>query len=75
MLIDCLNLSPYSTIVQLYDGGQLLLAVERTQIQYTMNLGRDHRPSASKLTNFLKQSHRSEQDSNRRGLEVSGLVV
>jgi hypothetical protein len=33
---------------------------------YTMHLGRDHRPSASNLTNFLTQSHRSEQDSNRR---------
>jgi hypothetical protein len=48
---------------------------ERTQIHYTIHLGRDHRPSASKLTNFLTQSHRSEQDSNRRGLEVRCLVV
>jgi hypothetical protein len=48
---------------------------ERTQVHYTMHLGRDHRPSASKLTNFLTQSQRSEQDSNRRGLEVRGLVV
>jgi hypothetical protein len=41
-------------------------------IQY---LWRDHRPSTSKLTNFLTQSHRYEQDSNRRGLEVKCLVV
>jgi hypothetical protein len=31
---------------------------------------RDHRPSASKLTNFLTQSHRYKQDSNLHGLEV-----
>jgi hypothetical protein len=31
--------------------------------------------SASKLTNFLTQSHRSELDANRCGLEVRGLVV
>jgi hypothetical protein len=59
----------------LYDGGQVLLMDERAQIHYTMHLRRDHRPSASKLTNFLTQSHRSEQDSNRRGLEMRGLVV
>jgi hypothetical protein len=44
---------------QLYDGGQLLLVEERTQICYTMYLGRDHRPSTSKLTNILTQSHQS----------------
>jgi hypothetical protein len=65
-LIDWLtvwNFSPYSTIFQSYDGGQLLLVDERAQLHCTMYLGRDHRPSASKLTNFLTQSHRSEQDS------------
>jgi hypothetical protein len=33
---------------QLYDSGQVLLVEERTQTHYTMYLGRDHRPSASK---------------------------
>ena len=69
------NFAPFSSIFQLYDGGQFLLVEERTQIHYTMYLGTDHRPSASKLTNFLTQSHRYEQDSNRRGLEVRGFVV
>jgi hypothetical protein len=66
---------PYSTIYHLYDGGQFLLVEERTQIHYTMYLGRDHRPSTSKLTNFLKQSHWYVQDSNWHGLEVIGLMV
>jgi hypothetical protein len=52
----------HGPLVQLYDGRQLLLVEEITQIHYTIHLGRDHRPSASKLTNFLTQSHRSEQD-------------
>jgi hypothetical protein len=41
---------------QLYDGGQFLLIEKRTQIHvhHTMYLGRDHRPSASKLANYLK---------------------
>jgi hypothetical protein len=52
------------THVHLYDGGQFLLVEERTQIHYTMYLRRDHQPSAIKLTNFLAQSHWSEQDSN-----------
>jgi hypothetical protein len=69
------HFSPYSTIVQFYDSGKFLLVEYRTQMHYTMYLERDHRPSAIKLTNFLTQSHRYEQDSNRRGLEVRGLVV
>jgi hypothetical protein len=69
------NISPYSTIFQLYDGGQLLLVEERTLIHYTVHLGREHRPSASNLTNFLTHSHLSKQDLNRRGLEVRGLMV
>jgi hypothetical protein len=40
-----------------------------------MHLGRDHRTSASNLTNFLTQLHQSEQDSNRQGLEVRAVVV
>ena len=55
-------------LFKLYDGGQFLLVEERTQIHYTMYLGRHQRPSASKLTNFLTQSRRYERDSNRRGL-------
>jgi hypothetical protein len=55
--------SPYSTIFQLYDGVKFLLVEERTQIYYTV--WKNHQPSTSKLTNFLTQSHRSEQDSNR----------
>jgi hypothetical protein len=39
-----------------------------------MYLRRDHQPSAIKLTNFLAQSHWSEQDSNWRVLKVRGLV-
>jgi hypothetical protein len=35
----------------------------------------EERPSATKLTNFLTQSHRYEQDTNRRGPEVRGFVV
>jgi hypothetical protein len=64
-LIDCLEFSAYSTIFHLYDVGQSLLVVERTQIHYTMYLGKDHWPSARKLTNFLTQSHRSDQDLNQ----------
>jgi hypothetical protein len=56
------HFSQYSTIFQLYDGGQYLLVEERTQLHYTMYLGRDHRPSASKLTNFLTHSHRFKHD-------------
>jgi hypothetical protein len=52
-----------------------LLVEERTSIHYIMYLGRDHRPSASKLTNFLTQSHRYGRESNWRRLEVRGLVV
>jgi hypothetical protein len=48
----------------LIDGGQFSLVEERTPIHCMMYLGRDHRPSAGKLTNCLTQSHRSEQDSN-----------
>jgi hypothetical protein len=66
---------PYSTIFQLYDGDQFLLVEERTQMHYTMYLGRDHRPSESKLTTVLTQSNRYEQDSNLHGLEVRFLVV
>jgi hypothetical protein len=33
------------------------LVEERSKIHYTMHLGRDHRPSASKLRNFLTKSH------------------
>jgi hypothetical protein len=40
-----------------------------------MHLGRDHRPSASKLTKFLTHSDHYEQDSNRRCLLVRDLVV
>jgi hypothetical protein len=69
------HFSPHSTIFQLYDGDQFLVVEEKTQIHYKMYLRRDHRPSASQLTNFLTQSHRYEQDSNRRGLKVRGLVV
>jgi hypothetical protein len=69
------HFSPYWKTFHLYDGGQCLLVEEKTQICYTMYLGRDHRPSASKLTNFLTQTHRYEQDSNWRGLEVKGLVI
>jgi hypothetical protein len=58
------HFSPYSTIFQSYDGGHFLLVEERI---------RDHRSSASKLTNFLTQSHRSEQDSNWRGLDFTVL--
>jgi hypothetical protein len=50
---------------------QFLLVEERTQIHYTMYLERDHRHSKSKLTNFLTQTNHS----NRRGLEVRGLLV
>jgi hypothetical protein len=57
------------------DGGQFLFVEEWTQIHYTMFLGIDHRLAESKLPNFLIQSHRYEQDSNRRGPEVRGLVV
>jgi hypothetical protein len=52
-LLIYLEFLPYSVIFQLYDGGQFLLAEERTQIYCTMYLGRDHRPSVIKLTNFL----------------------
>jgi hypothetical protein len=38
---------------QLYDVGQFLLVEERTQIHHTMYLGRDNRPSTSKMTNFF----------------------
>ena len=39
------NFAPYSTIFQLYDGGHFLLVEERSQMHYTMQLGRYHRPS------------------------------
>jgi hypothetical protein len=65
----------HGLLVQLYDGGHFLLVEESTQIYYTKYLGRDHRASASKLTNFLTQSHRYEQDSNQRGMEIRGLVI
>jgi hypothetical protein len=61
--------------LQLYDGGHFLLVEERTHVHYIMYLGRDLRPSTSKLTNFLTHSDPSEQDSNRRWLVVRDLVV
>jgi hypothetical protein len=69
------NFSPHSTFFQLYDCGQFLLVEERTQMDYTLYLGRNHRPSSGKLTNFLAQSHQSEQDLNWRRLEVRYLVI
>jgi hypothetical protein len=54
---------PYSIIFQLCDGGQFSLVEERSQIHSTMYLGRDHLPSASKLTNFLTHRDRLKRDS------------
>jgi hypothetical protein len=72
------NFSPYSTIFPLFDGDQgfFLLVEEGTQIHYTMYLGRDHRPSASKLTNFPTQSPvRAGFEPTGCWLEVRDLVV
>jgi hypothetical protein len=76
-LFVCLAFFAILNIFQFYDGGQFLLVEEKTRIHvhYTMYLGIDYRPSSSKLTNFPAQSHRYEQDSNRRCLFVRNLVV
>jgi hypothetical protein len=70
-----LLISHVTQCLWLYDGGQFLLLEDRTQIHYTIYLGRDHRPPLSKMTNFLIHSDRYKQDSNRRWLVVKDLLV
>jgi hypothetical protein len=54
VVIFVCHFSPYSTIFQLYDGGQFLLVEERTQIHNTVYLG-ERPPTFRKKTD--KRSH------------------